>query len=174
MRLHRPKSKLTRYARRRLARKFTHLPADQISAEVRQTHAHFKSGQVRDSVPLLVERGAVAELSRDASLVAASGQHDRRPEIIGAVPVADLGGAAAPALRCVNRFRPAVIAVTARRVDAPWRGAHPGVGIAGKAPRSSTRPSRVRLLRPGSSAGIGGPHRHCRATHTGPPRFGTW
>jgi hypothetical protein len=58
---------------RRLARKFTHVPAEHISAAVTHAHAHFEQSPVRDVVPLLVERRAREALSRDTSLLAASG-----------------------------------------------------------------------------------------------------
>ncbi|MBV8346686.1 MAG: hypothetical protein JOZ49_03845 [Mycolicibacterium sp.] len=57
---------------RRLARKFSHLPPDLITTAVAQAHARFEQSPVRDFVPLLVERRARQELSRQTALVAAS------------------------------------------------------------------------------------------------------
>lgn len=58
---------------RRLARKFEHLSLDQIATAVTQAHARFEHIRVRDFVPLLVERRAGGELSRQTALAAASG-----------------------------------------------------------------------------------------------------
>ena len=56
---------------RRLAAKYAHLAEDQVSAVVHQAHARFERSKVRDFVPLLVERRASAQLSRQ--LVSESG-----------------------------------------------------------------------------------------------------
>jgi hypothetical protein len=48
----------------RLVRRFSHLPEHQISTTVAKAHARFEHSRVRDFIPLLVERRAGAELSR--------------------------------------------------------------------------------------------------------------
>jgi hypothetical protein len=47
---------------RRLAKKYTALPHDHISAVVQHAYARFQSSPVRDFIPLLVERRADEEL----------------------------------------------------------------------------------------------------------------
>lgn len=56
--------------RQRLAHKFAHLEAVQVSAVVDQALARFEESSVRDFVPLLVERRASDELSRHSAVVA--------------------------------------------------------------------------------------------------------
>ena len=56
--------------RERLGRRFSHLPKDHISAAVDRAHARFAHSRVRDSVPLLVERRARAELAEHAGVAA--------------------------------------------------------------------------------------------------------
>jgi hypothetical protein len=46
----------------RLLKRFTEVPADQVSATVAEAHERFISSTVRDYVALLVERRAHAEL----------------------------------------------------------------------------------------------------------------
>lgn len=46
----------------RLMKRFTDVPAEQVSATVAQAHKHFITSTVRDYVALLVERRAHAEL----------------------------------------------------------------------------------------------------------------
>ncbi len=46
----------------RLTRKYPSVPADTVSAVVRQVHARFDGRPVREYVPLLVERFAAQEL----------------------------------------------------------------------------------------------------------------
>ena len=46
----------------RLVKRFTDIPADQVSATVAEAHKHFIASTVRDYVALLVERRAQAEL----------------------------------------------------------------------------------------------------------------
>ncbi|MGK2868181.1 MAG: three-helix bundle dimerization domain-containing protein [Mycobacterium sp.] len=46
----------------RLVKRFTEVPADQVSATVAEAHKLFISSTVRDYVALLVERRAHAEL----------------------------------------------------------------------------------------------------------------
>ncbi len=43
-------------------KRFTNVPAEQVSATVAQAHKHFITSTVRDYVALLVERRAHAEL----------------------------------------------------------------------------------------------------------------
>ena len=43
-------------------KRFTEVPAEQVSATVAQAHKHFITSTVRDYVALLVERRAQAEL----------------------------------------------------------------------------------------------------------------
>jgi hypothetical protein len=66
---------------RRLAEKYTALPADHISAVVRHAYAQFRSSRVRDFLPLLVERRADEELEELSVL---------RPDL-AAVALGDLG-----------------------------------------------------------------------------------
>jgi hypothetical protein len=47
---------------RRLAKKYTALPHDHVSAVVQYAYARFRSSRVRDFIPLLVERRADEEL----------------------------------------------------------------------------------------------------------------
>lgn len=47
---------------RRLAKKYTALPHDHVSAVVQHAYARFRSSRVRDFIPLLVERRADEEL----------------------------------------------------------------------------------------------------------------
>jgi hypothetical protein len=58
---------------RRLVGKFAHLPHDQISDAVKQAHSRFSRSRVRDFVPLLVERRASEDLSRQAGVVTTAG-----------------------------------------------------------------------------------------------------
>jgi hypothetical protein len=51
--------------RERLLRRFSRVPQDEITASVAQAHARFTHSRVRDFVPLLVERRAVAELAKE-------------------------------------------------------------------------------------------------------------
>ena len=46
----------------RLMKRFTEVPAEEISATVAEAHKHFIASTVRDYVALLVERRAGAEL----------------------------------------------------------------------------------------------------------------
>lgn len=46
----------------RLMKRFTDVPAEQVSATVAEAHKHFITSTVRDYVALLVERRAHAEL----------------------------------------------------------------------------------------------------------------
>ena len=46
----------------RLVKRFTEVPADQVTATVAEAHKHFISSTVRDYVALLVERRAQAAL----------------------------------------------------------------------------------------------------------------
>ena len=47
---------------RRLAKKYTALPHDHVTAVVQHAYARFRSSRVRDFIPLLVERRADEEL----------------------------------------------------------------------------------------------------------------
>ena len=47
---------------RRLAKKYTALPHDQVSAVVQHAYARLQTSRVRDFIPLLVERRANEEL----------------------------------------------------------------------------------------------------------------
>jgi hypothetical protein len=49
---------------KRLVRKFSHIPKDQISTTVAQAHARFEHSRVRDFKPLLVERRARVALAQ--------------------------------------------------------------------------------------------------------------
>lgn len=46
----------------RLLKRFTQVPAEEVSATVAEAHKHFITSTVRDYVALLVERRAHAEL----------------------------------------------------------------------------------------------------------------
>jgi len=48
----------------RLRNNYPHVPADTVATVVHHTHAKFDGRPVRDFVPLFVERGAKAELTR--------------------------------------------------------------------------------------------------------------
>jgi hypothetical protein len=48
----------------RLRNNCPHVPADTVATVVHHTHAKFDGRPVRDFVPLFVERGAKAELTR--------------------------------------------------------------------------------------------------------------
>jgi hypothetical protein len=49
---------------RRLTDKHPHIPADQVSVVVQAVRSRFEHSPIRDFVPLLVERRAIAELAK--------------------------------------------------------------------------------------------------------------
>jgi hypothetical protein len=55
---------------RRLIRKYTEVPPDQVSSVVETAHARFERSRIRDFVPLLVERRAGQELAAAAGFTA--------------------------------------------------------------------------------------------------------
>ena len=57
----------------RLVTKFAELPPQQVSRAVAEAHARFAQSPVRDFVPLLVERRAGDDLSRQAELASLTG-----------------------------------------------------------------------------------------------------
>ncbi|CAJ1495080.1 three-helix bundle dimerization domain-containing protein [[Mycobacterium] burgundiense] len=59
----RTEEELLTEVQRRLANEFSELPDDVVSAAVWQARDRFTGSKIRDFVPLLVERRAVAELS---------------------------------------------------------------------------------------------------------------
>ena len=56
----------------RLATRYAELPPDQVTGAVHSAHARFEHCPIREFVPLLVERRARAELSRNAGLLTVS------------------------------------------------------------------------------------------------------
>jgi hypothetical protein len=52
----------------RLMTQYADLPPDHVAGAVRSAHARFEQSPIREFVPLLVERSARAELSRNAGL----------------------------------------------------------------------------------------------------------
>jgi hypothetical protein len=56
----------------RLATRYADLPPEQVAGAVQSAHARFEQCPIREFVPLLVERRARAELSRNGGLLALS------------------------------------------------------------------------------------------------------
>ena len=56
----------------RLSIRYADLPPEQVAGAVQSAHARFEQCPIREFVPLLVERRARAELSRNAGLLALS------------------------------------------------------------------------------------------------------
>jgi hypothetical protein len=56
----------------RLTTRYADLPPDQVAGAVHSAHARFEQCPIREFVPLLVERRARAELSRNTGLLTLS------------------------------------------------------------------------------------------------------
>ncbi|KMO83569.1 hypothetical protein MCHLDSM_00497 [Mycolicibacterium chlorophenolicum] len=56
----------------RLTTRYADLPPEHVAGAVQSAHARFEQCPIREFVPLLVERRARAELSRNAGLLAVS------------------------------------------------------------------------------------------------------
>jgi hypothetical protein len=56
----------------RLTTRYADLPPEQVAGAVQSAHSRFEQCPIREFVPLLVERRARAELSRNAGLLAMS------------------------------------------------------------------------------------------------------